>query len=444
MPYVPGFDYDLFISYASGDNDQGAVEQFVATLEKHISDNLVNYFSPREKIKIYFDRQRLASQTAVNWEDNLEAAATSSAILVALISPNYVSSLYCSKERIWFAKQAPGAHGCPFSVVAWLPVDADLTPKEFEKAQRHPANATQLALLSPDERIESTRSFAIKLRDALVMMRASAGAVFLGPATGRSVETRNMLRDELEKSGYRVVPEVDFQYGDEVAVRKLLKSALLAVHFPADGLGLEGLTTIEASFQAPARKTILIQPFGTELGEDEKAVLEENSGAPHSRLEGKTDDQVWDHVYREVRSARFQSHKSEFAVGIACEARDLAGARTLAALISKAGVRAQCPQFDMLTTTTARLQALRQTIVLSRALLCYWATADGKGLEKRLAQDARRKYEAKAWYLGPPFDVPEKQTIGLHSGMVLRQRAEMPDLADVEPFLRNLGWEPAP
>jgi hypothetical protein len=63
-------------------------------------------------------------------------------------------------------------------------------------------------------------------------------------------------------------------------------------------------------------------------------------------------------------------------------------------------------------------------------------------LEKRLAQDARRRYEAKAWYLGPPLDVPEKQTVAEHPGMVLRQRAEDPALADVEPFLRELGWEP--
>src|SRR5258708_20976129 len=79
MPYVPGFDYDLFLSYASGDNQQGAVEEFAGAIEKHISDNLVNCFSPQEKIRIYFDRQRLASQTAVNWEEHPRAAASSCA-----------------------------------------------------------------------------------------------------------------------------------------------------------------------------------------------------------------------------------------------------------------------------------------------------------------------------------------------------------------------------
>src|SRR5664280_48328 len=99
MPYVPGFDYDLFLSYASDDNGHGAVEEFAGVMEKQVSDNLVNSFSPKEKVRVYFDRERLASQTAVNWEENLKAAASSSAFLVLLLSPNYLSSTTCSKER---------------------------------------------------------------------------------------------------------------------------------------------------------------------------------------------------------------------------------------------------------------------------------------------------------------------------------------------------------
>src|SRR4051794_14309963 len=113
MPYVPGFEYDLFISYASDDNHGGAVEGFVTTVGEHISRNLVNCFSPKEKIRIYFDRQRLATQTAVNWEEQLKAAAASSAILVPLVSPNYLSSVYCSKERSWFGAQPHVANTCP-------------------------------------------------------------------------------------------------------------------------------------------------------------------------------------------------------------------------------------------------------------------------------------------------------------------------------------------
>src|SRR5262249_17167747 len=144
MPYIPGFDYDLFISYAAADNDQGVVDQFVATLEKQISDNLVSVL-PTEKIRVYYDRQRLATQAAVNWEAHLKEAASPSAILVPLLSPNYLSSVYCSKERGWFGTQSHVGQGCPYAVTGWVPVGQNPIPKEFDKAQRHPPGDSWLA-----------------------------------------------------------------------------------------------------------------------------------------------------------------------------------------------------------------------------------------------------------------------------------------------------------
>jgi len=451
MPYVPGFDYDLFLSYASGDNDQGAVEEFAGALEKHISDNLVNCFSPQEKVRSYFDRERLASKTAVNWEEHLRTAASSSALLVPLLSPNYLSSPYCSKERDWFATQSHVGKGCPFSVVGWLPTGQNPVPKEFEKAERHPAGASWLALLPREERMKSAREFALKLRDALVEMRSSVRAVFLGPAAGRGLATRKRLRDELEKSGYRVVPDADYEYKDAEEVRDYLKAALLAVHFPGDGLDLEGLKAMQESFLS-AGKTLLIQPFDCTLSDDETGVLAEFdaelgsggrfAGRAHTRLEGKTDDQVWETVKREVRAERFQKNKSEFAVGIACEVRDMVGAKEVAGLIGQLGVRAQYPLFDPNARTVEKIEALRTTITQSQALLCYWAKAEG--LEKRLEPYARRRWQAKAWYLAPPLDVPGKEKLSQTSEMVLRQRSADVDLATLEPFLRELGWEPPP
>ena len=451
MPYVPGFEYDLFISYAADDNHQSAVEDFAATVEKHISDNLVNCFSPKEKIRTYLDRQRLATQTAVNWEEQLKAAASSSAILVPLLSPNYLSSLYCSKEREWFGTQSHVGNSCPFAVAGWLPVGQNPVPKEFEKAQRHPAGPSWLGAFSPEERTQSARELAIKLRDALVAMRASVSAVFLGPAEGRGIATRTRLRDELEKSGCRIVPDADYVYDDAEEVQSYLRAALLAIHFPGDGLDLEGLTAMEESFLS-AGKTILIQPFGSTLSEDEAGVLEEIenqlgeggrfAAVNHVRLEGKSDDQVWDIVRREVLAARFQKNKTEFTVGIACEARDLPGAKALAGIIAKLGVPAQYPSFDTAASITEKLQALRITITQSQALLCYWATADGKGLQKRLDQDAHRQYKARAWYVAPPFDLPAKANLRQTAQMVLQQNAADLETATLEPFLRELGWQP--
>ena len=256
--------------------------------------------------------------------------------------------------------------------------------------------------------------------------------------------------DELEKSGNPVVPGPDFVYEDPGAVRAYMKSSLLAIHFPGDGLDLEGLTAIEESFLS-ARKTVLVQPMGSTLSDDEAGLLKEIdtqlvsggrfAGAAYAKFEGKTDDQVWEAVRWEVKAARFQKNKSEFAVGIACEESDLSGAKALAELIGSLGITARYPSFDTATTITDKLQALRVTITQSQALICYWAAAPGKGLEKRLAQDARRQFKAKAWYLGPPLDVPTKTNLTGAKELILRQVADTADLEVLAPFLRELGWQ---
>jgi hypothetical protein len=450
MSYVPGFRNDVFLSYASGDNHQGAVEEFAKTLEKTVSDNLVNPAALPEKIRIYFDRDRLATQTAVNWERHLEEEASSSALLVPLLSPNYLSSEYCAKELEWFGAQSHVADGHPFAVAAWLPVGDNPVPGQFEKAQSH-AFGSWLGLMSPEARLQSAREFALKLRDRLVEMRALALPVFLGPAAGRAKTTRSRLRDELEKSGHRVVPPADFVFRKAEAIHAHLKASLLAIHFLEEGLDIEPRKAIEESLRS-APKTILVQPFGSAPDEDDAEFLREietpmgegpaAARAAYTRLEGKTDDQVWDIVKREVRAARFRKNRGEFEVGVACEVRDLTGAKAVAGIIAQQGLPVQYPLFDSAAGTTEKLQALRATIMQSRALLCYWAHAEGKGLGRRLEQDARRGYKAKAWYLAPPLDLPAKGRLSHTAEMVLRQSAPDADLATLEPFLRELGWEP--
>jgi hypothetical protein len=115
----------------------------------------------------------------------------------------------------------------------------------------------------------------------------------------------------------------------------------------------------------------------------------------------------------------------------------------VAGVIHKAGLPVQYPSFDTASSTIEKLQALRNIITQSQALLCYWATADGRGLEKRLEQDGRRQFKAKAWYLGPPLDLAGKEKLRQSAVMVLQQKAADVDVATLEPFLIELGWRPA-
>jgi len=54
------------------------VEEFARAIEQHISDNLCELLLAPRKIKIYFDRERLASKTAGQLEPVQKASATPS------------------------------------------------------------------------------------------------------------------------------------------------------------------------------------------------------------------------------------------------------------------------------------------------------------------------------------------------------------------------------
>ena len=438
MPYVPGFDYDLFISYATHDNDGDAVVEFVETLEKHLSDNLVNFASPKEKVKVYFDRNRLAKKTSVNWLQELEAAASSCALLVPLLSPNYLSSEYCTKERGWFCSQTH-ARDAPLAVIGWRKIVGTHLPPELENPERHPPGDAWLADRSPAERRVSAREFALKLRDVLLEKRGSVSAVFLGPAAGRTAALKEYLRDELERAGYRVVPEAEYLYEDDHKVPELLKSALLAVHFLGDG-NAEAIPVMDKSLQSlPYKKTVLIKPAGVELSPDEADFLEESAEREHTYLRDKTNPQVWEFIRRDVRAARFRADPQRERVGVACHELDLQGAKDVAGVIRGAGISVHWPRFDMARSTTEKLKAFRDTVTESDSLLYYWAKAEERHLVERLRPASRRKYKALGWYLAPPLDMPGKDAV---EGLVMRQERENADVATLGKFLDKLGWRP--
>ena len=109
--------------------DVGGQLTLQAQTESGIVDLLVaDYRAGELRGYVRFDRERLASKTAVNWEEDLKVAASSSALLVPLLSPNYLSSTYCSQERDWFATQYHVQNSCPFCVAGWRDVGQNPVP----------------------------------------------------------------------------------------------------------------------------------------------------------------------------------------------------------------------------------------------------------------------------------------------------------------------------
>ena len=107
MAYVPGYDYDIFISFSHQDNrprpdaaegERGWVEQFRDYLEWWLARR--NITDP----KVWLDKQRLAGNT--DFDQRIEHDLDSTALLFVLHSHNYRQSDYCAKELDWFVKHA--------------------------------------------------------------------------------------------------------------------------------------------------------------------------------------------------------------------------------------------------------------------------------------------------------------------------------------------------
>lgn len=102
MGYVPGYENDVFISYAHVDNDPlvegkpGWVDFFEDLLRKRVRARL------RGEIQLFRDQKlRLYGQ----FSDQLTEKLASSAVLICILSPNYVESDWCLWELEQFCKR---------------------------------------------------------------------------------------------------------------------------------------------------------------------------------------------------------------------------------------------------------------------------------------------------------------------------------------------------
>ncbi|MFZ3351569.1 MAG: TIR domain-containing protein [Xanthobacteraceae bacterium] len=133
MPYLAGFTNDIFISYASVDNEPDVqdvrwVSRFRGDLETALRRRL------GQDLEIFFD------QADLHANDELEALlknARRSAIFLALCSPSYVGREWTLDELKAFCETAKdrGGPNCLVTIEV-LPVEGGSLPPEFENLKR--------------------------------------------------------------------------------------------------------------------------------------------------------------------------------------------------------------------------------------------------------------------------------------------------------------------
>ncbi|HEY2012678.1 MAG TPA: toll/interleukin-1 receptor domain-containing protein [Bryobacteraceae bacterium] len=416
MSYVPGCRYDLFISYASENNRDGWVTQFVTELGRELSELLgIRQFNPKESI--FFDQRGLA--VGQSFPDQLAMAARGSAIFVPILSPGYLTSPWCNRERIEFFTQIP--HGAvPASCLAPIlvrPIEETGLDTLYRRAQR-------ISFLSADEQTplapgspawtSQLLKFAGQLKNALQKLRRDCKPLFLGKAaqTDRSETLRAWCRDELERRHFRTIPESLPALDDPEGVRASLQEAGLAIHF-LGGADPAALEAMEVSVAVCSGPTILYQPFATSLSPDERLWLSEferglqPKQGGYQRLAGKNDQELLAVVDEQIAwvGAEAPTPASREQLAVVCEEADLASVRQFGEDIrNRRPLEIVFPDFlSGCTKAMERLRRWQDYLSHSEALLFYYGLSERERLELiwQTAQQQGREVRHD-WFLAPP------------------------------------------
>jgi TIR domain len=233
MAYIPGFDHDVFISYAHGD-DREWINRLLDRLKLALKQRLGTEAS------IWIDKQALRSSRDFNKE--IPTGVRSSAVFVLLTSPSYVRSEYCvSEECRAFRDTLPSrqarfngadfaneqfAFRCPI-----VPVDNnehwELFPGLSDIAFCNDADT--FAAGSPEFET-SFRKLAGELLQLLKRMRNRSHSVFVYPPhPGPTLQdAHNTLAGELNAQSYRLLPD------RLVSLPEQLREATLSVFLLGD------------------------------------------------------------------------------------------------------------------------------------------------------------------------------------------------------------------
>ena len=226
MAYVNGFAHDVFVSYATVDNEllvadgRGWVDVLVDKLRRELRPRL------GRDLNIFMDHQVMASNLPIT--SQLMDAVRSSATLLVVMSPSYLTSRWCDQERRTFLDAVTDrvARGSLLMIRA-RPVDRDRPPEalrdlrgiEFFTAVDGAGAHRVLGFPDPNERqfidriVTLSGELATQLnRPAAPVAAPSARRVFVAAATDDLEDREAELRSYLDQAGLEVLPSPQSRY----------------------------------------------------------------------------------------------------------------------------------------------------------------------------------------------------------------------------------------
>ena len=250
MGFVPGYENDIFISYAHNDNLPVGAVRWVERLHENLENRLTQLLGKRPGI--WRDR-RLDSTDQVNGQ--LDARINTSATLLAILSPSYFESKWCAWEREKFIESAKLRAGLSvanksrIAKVVKTFVDFDQFPTEFKETlgssflreDKSAGKHFELKLDSPDfeekfEHLADSLATLLKLlKDHVVTTPVSADkTIYLAETTSDLESVRESIQRAFERD-YHILPHEDLPRNLlapelEQKVRASLQTARLSVH----------------------------------------------------------------------------------------------------------------------------------------------------------------------------------------------------------------------
>jgi len=293
MGSFTSFKTDVFISYSHVDNrpeleePEGWVAKFHALLAQRL------WKKAGREVNVWWDPRLYYSE---RFDDRIEDTVRNSAIVLALLSPSFLTSRYCQKELEWFRQavdQVPSAststHSRVFPILlynlpkaAWPDTCRGITGFSFHEGQRDdvgdPLDPASVAFKDMVKRLATEILLVLNgfqpaplSEPSLKQAGLSKGKVFLGFAADDLRSTRRRIAKKLETEGYEIFPAIpppEAKPAHDEALRNVLGRADLAIHLLGQFPGrpfqddrpeeVYAVEQVRLGFDAPASQLILL------------------------------------------------------------------------------------------------------------------------------------------------------------------------------------------
>lgn len=282
MPCVPGFEYDIFISYAHIDNIAypGQTAGWIEHFYKNLNLMLAKRFGRMDSVKIWWDNNKLDGN--VVFDQSIEEGIQKSAIMICLNSPGYIASAYCKQELSAFYKKAQsektGLNVADRSRIInvvlnniphteWLPELSGTTgfhfynkkdQADFGVTVNSESNEFRNLMESLRDPIYNLLTDFSKEQDAdklpeKVNLDADQDVftIYLGEVSDTLRTPRKRIINELKKKGFSVlagVPPPDEAEAHEKATLDALRDVHLSIHLLDEYPGREVVGTVEICY----------------------------------------------------------------------------------------------------------------------------------------------------------------------------------------------------